>query len=280
MNLLKDIGLTENQANAYKALIVYGQISASRLAELINESRTNGYKILDSLCSLGLASKETTENHRVIYAAINPTALDKILAKKSDKINSLNKRLNSQMPNLISFFFEHSEQPGVRFFQGQQGILKIYKEQLETGQPLYYIRSVDDVRFLSFEDMHKIRNMFPKKGIKRQAITPDAKFPAHLPPKDLTPVAESDKAMLLERTWVDENDYSEPVEWTVYGDKLSIISYGKEAFGMVIDSAQIAQAFKQLFSLLNEGLRRAPGYQYRPLKMTHTATPVGFKKLP
>ena len=72
--------------------------------------------------------------------------------------------------------------------------------------------------------------------------------------------------MFLERTWYLQEDYTAPVEWSVYGNKVSVISFGQEVIGMVIDSPQIAESLRQIFGMLDEGLKRRPGYNKLPKK--------------
>jgi hypothetical protein len=50
----------------------------------------------------------------------------------------------------------------------------------------------------------------------------------------------------------------------VYGDKLAILSYGHEAIGMIIESPQIAEGFRQLLDLAEEGLKSRKNYDQLP----------------
>jgi len=88
------------------------------------------------------------------------------------------------------------------------------------------------------------------------------------------PIAESDRLMQLTRTWIRQEDYDEPVEWAVYGNKLSIMSFGEDVSGIIIQNAQIAQAFRRLFHLLDVGIRRRPDYKDLPKHTVDTRMPV------
>jgi len=91
------------------------------------------------------------------------------------------------------------------------------------------------------------------------------------------PVAESDKLMLLHRTWIHAQDYDEPVEWVAYGDKLAIISFGKEIVGIVIQSPQMAEAFRKIYKLLDSTIRLRSDYNELPKKGIYTRLPVSVK---
>lgn len=105
--------------------------------------------------------------------------------------------------------------------------------------------------------MHEVRHLAPKAGIQRYAFTPDA-------PETPKEIEESDKKMLLERTWYKPEDYTAPVEWSVFGNKVALISFGKEAMGMIIESKQIAESLRQMFKMMDDGLKRMPNYKDMP----------------
>ncbi len=105
--------------------------------------------------------------------------------------------------------------------------------------------------------MHDLRMLPVRAGVKRIALTPDTSLAT-------ADYAKTDDLFLLTRTWLRRTDYTAPVEWGVFNDKLYIISYGEEALGMIIESPQIANAFKQLYKLLERGQRSQPWYNTLP----------------
>ena len=276
IHILEDIGLTYAQAMAYKTLVKSGLMSAPALADAIGESRTNGYKVLDRLVELGLAVKESVGG-KFKYSATSPAALEQLVRQQAEDVRQRERRLNAEMPHLLDYYFEHSERPSIRYFEGIEGITSIYKDQVATGKEMYYVRSMADLAYLQFDQLHRLRNLFPRVGITRHTIIQDSGPSKELPPEEQMPIDESDKHMLLHRTWIHEGDYTAPVEWVAYGDKVSIIQYGEEAMGMIIESAPIAEAFRQIYKLLDEGIRRRPEYPRMPLKTTYTAMPEALK---
>jgi predicted transcriptional regulator len=279
IHFLEDIGLTSTQAVAYKTLVDNGLVGAPALAQLIGESRTNGYKVLDKLVGMGLAIKESSGGKHK-YAAASPAALEQFVKQQAEAVHQKERRLNAELPRLLDYYFARSERPSIRYLEGRDGIVSIYKDQISTGEQVFYVRTPADVAHLGFAELHHLRNLYPKFGIRRFALTQDVGADPSLSPDERMPIAESDAHMLLKRTWIHLDDYTAPVEWAAYGDKLSIVQYGEEAMGMVIESAPIAQAFRQLFGLLDEGIRRRPEYAAMPLKTTYTAMPEGLKKKP
>jgi len=275
IRLLIDIGLTESQAAAYAALVRSNGTVAPQIAAEIGESRSNAYKVLDKLCELGLATKDQA-GKRVRYFPASPTALEQFVQRQEAAANLRKRKLQVEMPNLLDYFFAHSEQPGIRFYQGEAGLRDMFYDQARSKGPVYFIRSNEGIRHFGKEEAHRLRNIFPANGIVRYGITQDIE-PPDSAPDDRMPIAESDKIMLLNRTWITTEDYDKPVEWVAYDDKLAIISFGKEIMGTVIQSPQIADAFRQLYKLLGSTIRLRPNYKSLPKKALYTRIPISVK---
>src|SRR5262245_27886580 len=131
IHLLEDIGLTKVQANAYKALVKSGGGAAPAIAADIDESRSNAYKVLDRLCELGLATKDQV-GKKVRYFPTSPVALEQMVQRQADLAALRKRKLMAEMPDLLDFFFAHSERPGVRFFQGKEGLEAMFRDQLDS----------------------------------------------------------------------------------------------------------------------------------------------------
>lgn len=247
VQLLEDIGLTKVQAVTYRSLTEAGGATAPEIAIRIGESRSNAYKVLDRLCELGLAQKDTapTKTH---YYPTNPSAFEQLLQNQAASLASRERRLQAAMPDLLHFFFSHNEQPGIRYFQGKAGIERIFGDMLKTGQDIYLLRSPADVNFYNEAFFETFRKKRAKLGIKTYALTPDIASAVHDP--------GTDQRNNFIRTWLDEQAYTANVEWDIYGDKIALISYGEEAIGLIIESRQMAESFRQVFTLVQKAIDR------------------------
>jgi len=270
---LEDIGLTKVQAAVYKSLIEHGPSTAPQIAKYTEESRTNAYKILDKLCELGLATREDVAKKQH-YTALSPAGLEQLVRQATTAAERRERKLQGELPKLLDFYFSHSEQPSIRYFQGKEGMRAIYADQVKEGQPLYFIRSLRDLDHFGTEELHKVRNLFPAHNIPRYAIIQDIAAPVAPDNGPRMPIAESDRLMQLTRTWITTEDYDEPVEWAVYGNKVSIMSFGEDVSGIIIQNAQIAQSFRRIYALLDEGIRRRPDYKNFPKYALDTRLPV------
>lgn len=254
--LLQEIGLTEHQAKAYILLIKHGELRPQDVFEKINTTRTNAYKIFEQLEELGLATR-LEQSKKLSYRPAHPLALEKIAEHKRKVALEQEQKIKATMPSLLDYYFTHTEQPTIKMHQGKEGLRKIYSEQVKTGKQISLLRSTADIDIYGFDFMDELRSMAHKYGIKRNLITPD----------DIR-VAANWREVAQEfgdtRTWMDTDDYTAPVEWDVYGDKVSIIVFGEEAIGLVIEHEQVAKALKQIFEMLKDGLKRKANYHELP----------------
>lgn len=274
--ILQQAGLTNAEAKIYILLVRNSPCPPPKLADIADESRTNTYKLLDSLEEKGLVSRDETQK-KLRYWANNPSTLLDTLKKQRQEVESAEKHFQDSLPSMIDEYFLYSEQPSIRYFHGKEGVRKVYEDQLATGEPLTFIHSLALIKALGTEQSHLLRNEFPKRNIPRHMFYADiAPIVSNNMPK--MPIAESDELMQTTRTWLQEGDLNEPVEWSVYGNKLSIVSLGSELIGMIIESPQIATAFREILALLDRKVRAQPGYEKLPVHHLHTMVPEVAKK--
>jgi hypothetical protein len=274
--ILQEAGLTKAEAKIYTILVKNSPCAPPRLADLAEESRTNTYKVLDSLEFKELVSRDETKK-KLRYWANNPSIMLDHLKEKRREVEAAEKRFQGSLPNLIDQYFKHSAQPSIRYFNGVKGIEHMYQDQLDDGLPITFTMPIGIRTFYGTPEMHRIRNLFPARGIQRHVFYPDVPqdFQSH---EATVPIAESDRLMKLTRTWLSPDDLQSPVEWAVYGDKLAIISLGVEVVGMIIESPQIVASFKEILDLLDRNIRAQPDYDKLPLRHIRTMIPESVKK--
>lgn len=245
IEILKKAGLTESQAKGYMALIENGEKSPAELSELINETRTNTYAIVDRLEKLGLAKKKDNTN-KAVYVAAHPSAVE-LLAEKRRKIVTKNEReIKQNLSSLINLFYEHNELPGTRTLNGIDGIKTVHKETLNDKKDIYLLRTTADTTNLSLDYWNDYRKKRSELGINTYAITPKTELSIK--------VQEEDKKMLFHRTFIDENDYTAPVEIDIYGDKVALIAFGETQIATIINSPPIAESLRQVFKLVSKSI--------------------------
>jgi sugar-specific transcriptional regulator TrmB len=255
-------GLNETEAKCYETLMQKPDWKPSELAQSVNETRTNCYKILDNLVAKGLAERlDTTKTLR--YKATNPSRLLELAREQRIAREQSEKQLELHAQEMMQQYIKSNEQPGVSYYQGLKEIRHIFEQMSEAKTEVVFVhtRSGDD--FYGFKSMHNLRMLAVNNKVWRRALTPDTNI--------ATSDYESfDPTVFLKRTWLRQEDYAAPVEWGAFDDKLYIIAYGQDALGIVVQSQQIADAFRQLFELMQSGQRAQSWYSELP---KHASSP-------
>jgi sugar-specific transcriptional regulator TrmB len=249
-------GLTAKESKCYAALLERKAWKPAELARYVRETRTNCYKILDNLVTYELAER-FDKDKKLHYRATNPSRLLELAREQRAAHEASEKTLETESRQLVQKFYKTHEQPGIRYFQGESEIRGIFEEVAASKEEVVYVNTKSGIDFYGFPTMHNLRMLAPNNSVKRRALTADVAAA----PKDYR---TKDPLVLLKRTWLKESDYTTPVEWGAFDNKLYIISYGQEALGLLIESQQIADSFKQLFKLLERGQKLLPDYTKLP----------------
>lgn len=249
------------QAQAYLYLIKAGPSFPADLTAKLKVTRTNAYKVLESLEKIGLAIRETRDK-KIIFTAEDPIALRSLVAEKRNNVIALEKNVDNAMQQLRKSYSRAQSDTKVNSAKGRAAMVKGYAQQAEQAQPIYFVGSRADVPFMSFETMDGVRIMQGQRTPQRYGFTPD------VPEATLNPSV--DLRSNLARTWIDEKDYTAPVEWSTNGNELLIQIFDGEGRTITISDRLVAEAFVQLWQLLDRSIRKTPEYPSLPLKARRT----------
>lgn len=249
INWLKDIGLTDSQAQSYAELVKVKSLTPPELAKATGESRTAAYMALAKLEEIGLAEQDTKAKKQT-YKATSPSNLDRYIQTKRQEMTTIEERYRAGLSDILKQFYEARKETGVQYFRGKEGLRSMYEDHLRSGKDVYLLRTYADEDY--FEDfLYEYLAARPKAGIKTYALMP----------RDVRSIRFHKRNPQFNReiTWYDPRDYTAPVEFSAYGDKVSIISFGEEAVGTILESPQIAQAMKELLAMAKKGVQTTEG---------------------
>ncbi len=248
------MGLTPTQAKTYTELIKAGSLTPPQLAKAIGESRTAAYMALARLEEVGLAKKDEGVKKQTYHPA-SPSALERFLAKRQQELAEVESEYRSALPNLLSYYYTYRGKAGVRFYEGEDGLEKIYEDHLRSGQPVHVLRTPADESYFG-ATLYRYMDRRAALGISSELMSPAQ-------PGAIAWARENDERLRRTTSWFPPRAYTAPVEISIYGPKVSFISFGKEAVGTIIESPQIAQAMQELYAMAKVGagelLRREKG---------------------
>lgn len=250
---LTQAGLSAEQAQIYEVLLKQGPSSARKVAQNTPLKRSLVYKILDDLIKLGLVEKADAIGKISIFTPAHPLKLKEFVERQEQKAKTAQVALDGLMGSLTSDFNLASGKPGIQFYEGLTGLEKIYNDILSNNQDFYLIRSAYEPNYENkvVPILNKFIEKRIKKGLKVTALTPSGKSQKKYS-------EEEDKKNLYLRTWIPNDFYNSPVEIDIYGDKIAMLSFGKELIGVTIESPQISRAIKQIFLLSEIGAGKIP----------------------
>lgn len=235
------IGLSPQQADVYERLISHGEEKPAELAKNLGLTRTNAYKILDSLVDLEIVEKSQS-GRTLAYRPANPLALATLSSKFRAEAVAREETVNGLMHDLLATYSKHTDKPGVTTYFGREKVAEAYRKQVNLKEDVYFVHTGADVPMMGFEVMHEIRMAPSSHGNKRRSIMRS--------PKSGKVNYASHERSNMQPTWIESSRYTEPVEWSVTTSSLLIVSYKTEPQAILIIDKIIAAAFLQLFLML------------------------------
>ncbi len=237
-NALVNLGLHEKEASVYVALLGLGESTVSEIAKRAGINRTTVYDILSSLGTKGLVSISGKEPKQE-YRAENPDKLITYLKSDLERKAQNIRYAELILPELKSIH-KIGERPRIKFYEGTDGLRDVYEDTLTSSETIRAYASVDD--------MHDaLPNYFPKyykrradKGINIRAIVPKTEIGIAR--------GERDKLEKREIAFVPPEKYYFSPEINIYDNKVMIASW-REKLGIIIESAEIADAMKKIYEL-------------------------------
>ena len=242
---LESIGLSPQQAQAYSYVVCRSTTKPAEMARALQLTRTNAYKILDSLVELRIVRKNDKAT-TLTYSAENPVALATLTAKYRAEAMAREEKTNSIMKDLLATFSKHTNKPGVEIFVGKQEVADAYRKQANLKEDVLFIHTKSDVPMMGYDIMHELRMLPSRHERERNAIMA-------FPDNGVTNQNLHDNSNLKVH-WIASGKYSEPVEWSATESSLLIATYAQEPQAVLIMDPVIAAAFTQLWRLLSQNL--------------------------
>ena len=240
---LKLAGLSDGEARVYELLVKHRAMQAGDVArEASISSRPLAYKILEDLIAHGLAEKIERQGKAAMFAARHPTHLKEMVAKKKEESENAAVALEGIMGKLISDFNLTSGKPGVRFFEGKEGMRVALNDSLTARGEIYSYADLEAIEKYIPKENEEYAKQREKFGIKKKGIVLDTPFNRKF-------LADYHK----EVTGAKLIAYDAPPFQTVmqiYDNKVSYITLGEQMIGAIIEDPHIYTMHKFLFEYL------------------------------
>lgn len=237
---LKHIGLSENEAKVYLAMLELGPSPVLEIAAKAGINRPTAYVQIESLKKMGLVSTQI-KGKKQLFIAEDPDQLEILLTEKEKELEHKKEELEKMLPALSVMFNTADEKPQVRYFEGIEGIKKVQKEFLQTKSKLIYAISFRDDLYTAVPNQGE----YVKERVKRKIHT---KF-IYSSTKGRLP-STSDRELLVESRFIPPEQFPKGADITVFDHKVAIASLQGKVMCTVIEHGDVAKSFRGIFDLL------------------------------
>lgn len=236
--LLK-IGLSDEEARVYLACLEIGGGPVSVIARKAGAHRVSCYYTIDNLLQKKLLS-QYNKNGVKCFAPEPPEQLLRITEERMNMAKSL-------MPELKSLISTSASKPKIRFYEGRDGVEKVFTESLTAKREILGYTNLKNVTEFFPEFFHNYTHTKLKKNIKTRYLSPTTVETVHVLDRFLP---EKYDQNLIEILLVNKNQFLFENEVLIFGNSVGIVSLNTdELLGLIVESPTFARTMKGVFDL-------------------------------
>ncbi|OGG73497.1 hypothetical protein A3A40_00850 [Candidatus Kaiserbacteria bacterium RIFCSPLOWO2_01_FULL_54_20] len=230
-------GLDEKQVDVYIACLEAGPSKVPEIARQAQIKRTTTYGVVDELVSMGLLSS-SYKGKTKLYAARDPEVIASLLEDRR-------KRVSEILPGLSELFLTHNVRPKIQFFEGREGIKKIYDDILECKSKR--VQQIVRVR----DHIAAVGDVFIKEYIQRRVARGIVAYDLHPKAGDLYTEERGTENLKLKRhvRYLPPNVFHAAMIM-LYDHKVAMVSTKAENFGFIIESKEFSNTLGAYFDFM------------------------------
>jgi len=254
IKFLSNLGLSFDQSKIYIALIEKGEMSVLEISRLTSLSRTNVYRHIEDLKTLGLV-EEVLKDAKKVIMPVGVHKLELIVREQESKAEFLRKI----MPELSSIISTTSSlsQPGTKvlLYRGVEGIKQMVWNTLKANKECvgYTFRMLSEIVGDKFDSEWRAEFAFRK--LKFRDVISDS----YLASLQESAKKDSYNKLLFQTRYLVPSILDVTHQMDIYNDVVAFYTwYDDEVFGVEIYNDKIAKLQKQLFELAWSSARELP----------------------
>lgn len=237
------LGLSKEEVEIYLGLLEFGTLTPSEASSKTSVKRTYVYKICEDLLHKGLVTA-TKKGSVKAYAPASPDYLLSMVEKKKQEIENSAEQLEKVLSDLKTKYSAVEAKPIVTFYEGIEGVKKVYKDTLKENKDIDALVQTSKVNGDIYDWVTKqYAQSRVEQNINVKAIVSSG--------EKTNKYIELNKKELRETKIVSSEKFPFEHELNIYGNKVAIINHraGTEPFGVIIDSKVVSQTFRSWFEL-------------------------------
>lgn len=242
LDTLKNAGLTDGEIKIYEVLLNQGGLFAGQIIKSTGIKRGDCYNKIYDLVGKGLIT-ESEKNKKKYFELSSPETVESYLEKQVEVLESTQKEVKSILPNLISTYNLAYHKPGVKFFEGEEGMRKIMEDSLTAESAIDSYSDIEAVdQFLGKINKDYVKKREKLKKAKRLIIEDTAynrKVFGKLDPK-------TSNVRFIKNF---KGRFSAAMQ--IYDNKVSYLTLKPETMmGIIIEDKIIADMHRKLFEVM------------------------------
>lgn len=231
--VLINLGFEDKEARIYLALLELGAAGILAIAQKSGVNRASIYYIIEKMKERGTVT-HVEKRGKDVYMAVKPSLL---LAQQKRHL----KDFEHVLPELSDLRSHAGKRPAVRFFEGIEAVKSIYEDTLTAKTEI-----------LNYANSREIRDHWPEydteyvarraaKQIHLRGIAPNDEQGRKVQKEDIQYVRET---RLIDPKKLNFNN-----EIKIYDNKVAMMSFASDVFGVIIESQDMAQTQRAIFEM-------------------------------
>ncbi len=248
---LRGIGLGGHEAVVYSTLLASSPANATFIAKKCNLSRSSVYTTLSLLIAKGLVGT-TYKNEVKQFIAQDYSALTELVKREREEAEKKVRIVEALKDNLAAFTRTDTQLPEIVFFEGQEGLKRIYLSMMRKAPPhstRYLLRDEfiwgTQWDFAFEEDWHhRVERIKAEKKIETKLLVNPSKIE-----KSKEKIYKSEKNLAYR--FLPADHAVQGFALYIIGDTTAIMSMEQNNLvGIKISNAHIALNFRAVFESL------------------------------
>jgi sugar-specific transcriptional regulator TrmB len=241
-NTLEKTGLSGEETDVYLALLEVGTRPASLIAKKAKLKPGQTYNVLDRLLHRGLI--QVIEKGGVKhYSAASPNRLISAVEDEADRLRATREKLIAAIPELIALQAPRLHQSKVSFFHGRNGVTQVVDEAVRNPEKLLLGVHDADTQQMVEEDDEIARFLADARAKRIKSQTWYYALASGREPLPEFLATDYDRLRIVRRL----PNLKLPVQFLVYGRKVSVYTYLEPQFALTIDDPGVAESARNMF---------------------------------
>lgn len=245
--ILLGLGLTKVQSEIFSCLLQNGPKKASDIAKITKRPRGVAYKGLEELIDLGLVLKKESKLGVALFAAEHPSNLEKVLERREKELDKTKKEFTASLPDLVSAYNLVSNKPGVRFYEGEEGVKKVLEDTLISNPDKKLYTFSDVASYATYLSEWNTNYYAPKRkklGVYEKVIIPDNT-------RALEYMKDYKANEVTDILFVDHKTYPFATEINIYNNKVSFVTFSPDFMvGVIVENKEIYRTLLSIFNFI------------------------------